>query len=244
MNFVRVARLAGSLCRPAPALLAAAAWGLPGFSSAGTVARWLYDQPTVARLDSSKLNLGAGAWTVEGWFWLDSTARAEGSILEIGSGHPGTPELATRLTVLPEENALCLTGLGPIPEGPDARFSRRIEYANPDGPPGGAAIVVSAMLGADQPLPRGVWFHAAVVHTATDVLILFLDGRQAAAAPLRMIALPEAFALQLTIGCDARTCRPFPGAIDELRVSDHAVYTRDFAPPASFSTQADRSHPP
>lgn len=183
----------------------------------------------------SRLNLGAHDWTVECWLRLDPAVQEEGVLWEIGTGPRGENELLTRISVLPRENAFALAGLAPPVR--DARVTRRVEFPNPEGPPGGEADLWSATLAADGgPLPRATWFHLAFVHAEdTADLTLYLDGKRRAVAPSRLRALPRGDEAYVSVGGDGTGGRPFLGAIDELRVSDHRVYTGDFAPPGSFS---------
>lgn len=180
----------------------------------------------------SRLNLGAHDWTIECWLWLEGGAAAEGVIFEIGSGPPGANELVTRFSVLPRENAFVLAGIGPVLPGDAESAGRRIEFSDPAGPPDGVARVEQATLTlTGAALPRRQWFHVALVHEGEGgTLRLFLAGRGAAVAPARLMALPRGPAAYLALGCDGRRARVLAGAIDELRVSDHAGYTRDFAP--------------
>ncbi len=175
------------------------------------------------RVTASPLNLGAGDWTIEGWFLLDPESDEEGVIFELGTGLRGQDDLVTRLSVRPRENTFVLAGLAPPAPGPATAAARRVEFANPDGPPGGAATLLTATLAADQPLLRGDWFHAAVTHSADGVLRLWLDGVLSATALADLRALPGDTAGTLALGSDTHARHPFPGAIDELRVSDHAV---------------------
>jgi hypothetical protein len=193
----------------------------------------------------SRLNLGAHDWTVEAWLFLDRNASAEGTLLEIGSGAPGETRLLTRLSVVPQEDAFALVSLSPSPDEASGVVTNRIEYPNPEGPPSGMAFVRTTTLAlAGGALPRATWFHVALVHTAESGAIrLFIDGRQQAVAALNVMALPHGGEAYVSIGCDARWQTPLPGAVDELRISDHAVYTTDFAIPPSFSPP-DSDEPP
>ena len=200
-------------------------------------------RPAPANVTDSKINLGAGDWTVECWLWLDSGATAEGVILELGAGPRGTNALVTRLGLRPFERTFCLSGLGPVSDQPNAPLAQRVEYANPEGPPGGVARLFTATLTANQPLPRDRWFHAAVVHTSADELRLYLDGRFAAMTSVQMLALPHGDEAYLAVGGDGRSERLFPGMIDELRVSDAALYRADFLPPTGFPAPTLQSAP-
>ncbi len=238
---------------------------LPGIGRAETVALWLFDGPApvgatrvpgkfgaayrpagdtaaapaseggagaAASPTDSRLNLGAGDWTLECWLRLDAGAADEGVLFEIGCGPRGTGELVTRFSVLPRENAFALAGLVSAAAG----ALRRIEWPSPDGPPAGEAwLDVATLVPAGAALPRGRWFHVALVHAVeAGGLRLYLDGRHCAVAALRLRALPHGAEAYVALGCDGRGRRVLAGAIDELRVSDHAAYAEDFAPPGSF----------
>ena len=192
--------------------------------------------PSRANPTDSRLNLGASDWTIECWLRLDADAGDEGNegtILEIGTGPRGTSELATRFSVLPRENAFALACVESEAHG----IAKRVGFPNPAGPPGGVAwlrTVTLALSGA--PMPRGAWFHVALVHlAASGELRLFLDGRRCAAAVTKVTALPRGAESYLSIGRDGAAGRRLRGALDELRVSDEAVYAGDFSPPGSFS---------
>ena len=164
----------------------------------------------------SKLNLGTGDWTIECWLRLDPAAQAEGTIFEIGAGPRGENEHLTRFSVLPEQNAFALTQRSPV----------------------------TLALGTEKLAPND-WIHVALVHTgATGELRLFANGKSRASASLKMDALPHGDEAYVSIGRDGRWARPLLGVIDELRISDHAVYTADFAPPASFSRMQRAVRPP
>ena len=186
----------------------------------------------VANPMDSRLNLGAHDWSVECWLWLDASATDEGVIYEIGSGPPGANELVTRFSVWPRENAFVLTGLGPVAPGDAESVGRRIEFSDPAGPPDGVARLEHVTLApVGSALPRQQWVHVALGHdAAAGLLRLFLGGRLSATAPARLTALPRGPAAYVALGCDGRRDRVLPGAMDELRVSDHAGPARDFKP--------------
>lgn len=187
----------------------------------------------VANPMDSRLNLGAHDWTLACWLWLDTGDTGEGVIFEIGSGPAGANELVTRFSVLPRENAFVLAGLAPVVPGAAASVGRRIEFSDPAGPPDGVAHLEHVTLGVSGAgLPRRQWVHVLLGHdAAAGVLRLFLGGRLSALAPLRLMALPRGPAAYVALGCDGRRERVLPGALDELRVSDHAAPGRDFTPP-------------
>ncbi len=192
----------------------------------------------------SRLNLGASDWTIECWLRLDADLDTgdednEATILEVGTGPRGKSELVTRFSVLPRENAFALACLESEAHG----IAKRVEFPNPAGPPGGVAwrrTVTLALSGA--PMPRGAWFHVALVHVAASgELSLFLDGRRCAVAFTKITALPRSAESYLSIGHDGAAGRRLRGALDELRVSDDAVYAGDFSPPGSFSPVLPRA---
>lgn len=188
----------------------------------------------------TRLNLGADDWTLECWLWLEGGATSEGVIYEIGAGPPGMGELVTRFSVVPREETFVLAGIVRLAPGEPAPVGRQIEFNDPAGPPHGVARLEEVTLGPGAPLPRRRWFHVALVHGAGEgMLRLFLDGRAVAAAPARLAALPRGPAAYLALGCDGRRARVLAGAIDELQVSDHAGYMRDFSPAAPSSLPAN-----
>ena len=195
-----------------------------------------------ANVTDSKLNLGAGDWTLEGWFQFARDAQTEGVVFEIGAGPRGENELVTRFSVLPTENAFALTHLSAAASG---AVAKRVEFPNPAGPPPGSASIETATLPVgDGQLPRESWCHVALVHSAAaGELRLFVDGKNRAVARLKMVALPRDDEAYVSVGRDGRWGRALPGAIDELRVSDVAVYRADFTPPASFSRLHNGSRP-
>lgn len=193
-----------------------------------------------------KIELGERDWTIECWLRLDATAADEAVIFELGVGRRDDTELVTRLTVAPRENALVMSGLGPISANA-AAVARRIEYPNPGGPPAGVAELRSAVLAArDLQLPRATWFHLAVVHSADrDELRLFVDGRSRAVARAGFIALPPVGERYVAVGRDGRGQRKLAGLIEDLRVSDRAGYRGDFTPRRAATPAGTKAaHPP
>jgi hypothetical protein len=200
------------------------------------------DGPRLAGVNNptdTRLNLGADDWTLACWLWLEAGAAAEGVIYEIGAGPPGESELVTRCSVVPREETFVLAGIVRVAPDDPVPLGREIEFNDPAGPPQGVARRVDVTLAPGTPLPRDRWFHMALVHVAGDgMLRLFLDGRMAAAAPVRLSALPRGSAAYLAIGCDGRRANVLAGAIDELHVSDHAAATREFKPGVPASAPA------
>jgi hypothetical protein len=190
-----------------------------------------------ANATESRLNLGAHDWTVECWLRLNRDATEEGTLFEVGSGPRGENQLVTRFSAVPRENAFALSYLSPVAGHAAGDAAGRIEFANPEGPPRGIAYARSTSLALNGPaLPRDAWFHVALVHTAASgELRLFVDGKQRAVAAADIMALPHGDEAYVSVGRDGRWQRPLSGAMDELRISDHAVYTTDTTAPVSFS---------
>ncbi len=191
----------------------------------------------LANPTDSRLNLGAHDWTIECWLHLDPIASDEGVIFEIGSGPRGADDFVTRFSVLPRENAFALSCLVSAATG----LARRVEFANPEGPPSGVAWrhVATLALGDDVKLTRAGWFHVALVHDGLKrELRLFLDGRPLALAVLAFRALPRGDQAYLSIGRAGDGRRVLAGAIDELRVCDHAVYDQIFTLPAGRAVES------
>jgi hypothetical protein len=182
------------------------------------------------------LNLGAQDWTIECWLWLAARADTEAVICEIGAGGAAETELVTRFAVLPSENGFVLTGIGHR-AGPSVPL-KRIEYSNPEGPPGGVAYVETVTLPLTAPVPREQWFHVALVHRENGALRLYVGGLLAAIGTAEVEALPPHIRGYIYLGCDGRSDRVLNGAIDELRISAAAIYLADFTPSDSFSHAA------
>lgn len=194
----------------------------------------------VANPTDSRLNLGAHDWTIECWLRLDPTASDEGVIFEVGTGRRGADDFVTRFSVLPRENAFAFSCLVSAPTG----LAPRVEFANAEGPPGGVAWRHVATLAlAEVRWPRAGWFHVALVHDRLKrELCLFIEGRPCAVAALAFRALPRGDQSYVAIGRAGDGQRVLAGALDELRVSDHAVYDQRFAPPARRAGETrDRS---
>ena len=209
--------------------------------SASTPAQATGAKPPMPRNPTdSSLNLGGGAWTVEAWLQLDERATEEGVLLEIGTGPRGHDDLVTRLSLLPRENAVVVSGLAPVEDDGTGAVARRVEFPDPGGPPSGTALLINVTLVADFPLPRARWFHTAVVRSLAGEMRLFVDGVPCAVARTGFRPLPRGNQAYLMLGSNALGGRPFPGLIDELRVSDHAVYSTRFAP----ARDADADAPP
>lgn len=156
------------------------------------------------------LNLGDFDWTVEFWFRLDPDAGGTGVVLEIGSGPRGENEIVTRLML----------------DVADGAFT----FAQP-GMPAPVRLTTNAAA-----LRDGAWHHAAFVHARERGEIRhFVDGREAGKAAASLRRLPEGEEAYLSLGRDGLWQRPFPGALDEVRISTGQVYTRAFTPPSSFA---------
>jgi hypothetical protein len=168
---------------------------------------------------ASALNLGGGDFTVEAWLRLDPGAAGEGVLLELGSGPRGGEAPVTRLSLHPAEG--------------------RFELVNT---PSETRLAIPTDAGA----LADAWAHVAFAYDAQrGVLRHFVDGRlQGAPLRVRLAPLPPGAGDYASIGRDGRWERPLPGAVDELRVSDAALYAADFAPPGSLSRRAGAPPPP
>jgi hypothetical protein len=196
-----------------------------------------------ANATDSKLNVGANDWTIECWLKLDAAANGEGTIFEIGSGPRGENDLLTRFSVLPRENAFSFTALAPMAD--PGGLARRIDFPNPEGPPGGVAFVRSTTLALPgAPLPRDRWIHVALMHVAAvHELRLAVEGKIVAVSPVQLMALPRGDEAYVSIGRDGRWSRMLAGTLDELRISDDVVPAGDFPPPGSFSKMHNGARP-
>lgn len=170
-----------------------------------------------ANATGAKLNLPAADWTFEFWFNPDAPATPaatapDGVLFEIGSGPRGENDTVTRLVHRPSANSFIWQN--------NTTF---IELKT-------SALASAASV-------SGKWIHCAFVrdHAARE-LRLYIDGRLQSRAPAaQWAALPHGDEAYVSLCRDGLWQRPLAGAIDELRVSDTALYSADFTPPASFS---------
>jgi len=163
------------------------------------------------------LNLGKGDFTVEFWLRLEGDGSEEGVVLEIGAGPRGENEVVTRLTLLASEGEFHL-------------------FNQPSG--------TTARLRTDVAALRRGWVHCAVVYDhARGDLRHFVNGRLESTVAARLKGLPEGAEDYVSLGRDGRWGRRLNGTLDEMRVSDHAVYRDAFPIPASFSTRNAQPRP-
>jgi len=159
-----------------------------------------------ANATETRLNLGAFDWTVEFWF-RPGAGGGEGVVFEVGAGPRGENEVVTRLTLVADRKAFRL-------------FNQ----------PSGVALDIPTAL-------ANSWQHLAFVYSAGQgQLRHYVAGKpQPLPARAKMQALPKGEEAYFAVGRDGLWNRPLPGAIDELRFSDHQAYTAQFQPPDSFS---------
>lgn len=198
-----------------------------------------------ATLTATAPVLGAHDWTVECWLRLNHTAGGEGVIFEFAAEGVAANPLVIRFTVRPEENAFALTAPSARGDGNVAVGAKRVEYSSADGPSAGVALLQSTTLALEgAPLARDQWLHVALVHAAAaESVRLFVDGRFRAVATVALAPLPPAEHVHLIVGSDRSGACLLDGGLDELRISNHAVYSVDFTPPGSFSKQRKRLAP-
>ncbi len=156
------------------------------------------------------LNLGEFDWTVEFWFRVNDASAPSGVVIEIGAGPRGEND---RVTQLAFDASKAIFELFNEPAG------TRVQLASPR-----------------QAWADGAWHHAAFVYAVADHRLQhFLDGLPAAAGAATLRRLPPGEEAYLSVGRDGHWARPFPGALDELRISRGQVYTKAFTPPGSFA---------
>ncbi len=176
--------------------------------------------PGFANPTDTKLNLGDFDWTVEFWFLptRPGGAGADGVVFEMGEGPRGENDHVTRLAFKADHKGFTLVNQ---PSGTKLAIASS-----------GAALA-------------GGWHHLAFVYAASERQMRhYVDGvLQALPAKAALKALPRAGEAYFSIGRDGLWQRPLPGRIDELRFSDHQVYTAAFRPPGSFSATYGRGLP-
>ncbi|MBL9208427.1 MAG: LamG domain-containing protein, partial [Opitutaceae bacterium] len=155
------------------------------------------------------LNLGRGDFTFEFWLKAATEASAEGVVFEVGSGPRGENDVVTRLSFDPAANEFRL-------------------FNQPAG--------VTARLPTDRAKLLREWTHCAVVYDAARGEVRhYLDGRLKATVAARLAALPEGKEDYVSLGRDAVWGRPLAALLDEVRISDEALYREAFPVPGSFS---------
>lgn len=174
--------------------------------------------PGFLNATDGKLNLGGFDWTVEFWFLRTSESASEGVVFEIGEGPHGESDHVTRLSL-------------------DTGGAGFTLYNQPRN----VKLAIPANSGA---LRRG-WHHLAFVYSAAErQLHHYVDGApQRLPARVALLALPHGDEAYFSVGRDGFWRRPLPGRIDELRFSDHQVYTAAFRPPGSFSVTYSKGLP-
>lgn len=158
----------------------------------------------------SPLNIGATDFTIEFWLKVDTAASGDGVVFELGSGPRGENDVVTRLSFSPAKAAF--------------------EFSNQ---PSRTHVTLASDAAA---LRSGKWVHCALVYDSGKGLLRhFANGRSQSVTAVRLKALPKGDEDYWSIARDGTWQQPLPGAIDELRLSDHQAYVGDFKPPASFS---------
>lgn len=97
-----------------------------------------------------------------------------------------------------------------------------------------------ARVTAPQPLPEGQWTHIAGVFDGNS-LVLYLDGQEAARRKAQGKRTLNTLPLYLGADPDEKgnPSRPFPGWVDEIRLSKNARYTAPFQPARQQQPDAD-----
>jgi hypothetical protein len=175
-------------------------------------------KPPFANPTKTRLNLGDFDWTVEFWFCPTQPTGGEGVVFEIGRGPRGANPTVTRLLLNTDRSGFTFQN---------------------------APAEVEVFLPSDAAALTHGWHHFAFVYAAKEQQLRhYVDGRL---QPLPMRAalqsLPRGPEAYFSVGRDGRWERPLPGRLDELRFSDHQVYTAPFKPPGSFSITYGRGLP-
>jgi len=159
---------------------------------------------------SEPLNLGARDFTVEFWLKPGGSEVNEGTVFEIGSGPRGENNLVTRFSFDPVQ----------------ATF----EFFNQPSQ-------TNAVLMSDRAaLNSGEWVHCAVVYdSAKGELRHYLNGHLESTIAAKLKPLPVGDEDYWSIGRDGLWQHPLAGALDEMRISDEAIYRADFTVPSSFA---------
>ena len=193
-------------------------WMNATFSALATNGDKHLRSPGFLSATDGKLNLGAFDWTVEFWFLRTRESATGGVVFEIGEGPRGENDHVTRLTL-------------------DAGGTGFTLYNRP----GNVKLAIATNADA---LQRG-WRHLAFVYSVGERLLRhYVDGALQPLPPNAALqALPHGDEAYFSLGRDGLWGRPMPGRIDELRFSDHQVYTTTFRPPGSFSVTYGKGLP-
>lgn len=161
----------------------------------------------------SRLNLGNFDWTVEFWYLPTRRTGDEGVVIELGSGPRGQNRDVTRLALAADQRSFS--------------FTNRANETQLVIPSAGAALKPG----------RSEWHHLAFVFDAANrQLRHYVDGQlQQLPARCELRPLPEGEHDYLSVGRDSTWKKALPGRLDELRISDHQVYSGQFTPPETFS---------
>jgi hypothetical protein len=182
-------------------------WMNATFCALATTGEKHLRSPGFANVTDTKLNLGDFDWTVE--FWFLPTREPGGVVFEIGEGPRGENGHVSRLTLDAGEASFTLVNQ-----------------------PGGVELKIASSAGGAKQ-----WTHLAFVYDlAARQLRHFVDGvLQPLPTKAALKALPHGEEAYFSIGRDGLWRQPLSGRMDELRFSDHQVYTNSFRPPGSFS---------
>lgn len=155
---------------------------------------------------TSSLNV-TGSMTLEAWIWVDTNSTAD--YLTIASRYGPEPA-----SVTPDGGYRLSIVQGKL------RFSTHINYAQSE-----------SVIG-DTPITKGAWHHVAgVFDSSGSKLRVYLDGHLD--GQVNSTLAPTSGTTSLSIGADPYggiTYDPFKGLIDEVRLSNVALYSIDFSP--------------
>ncbi|MCX8092329.1 MAG: LamG domain-containing protein, partial [Verrucomicrobiae bacterium] len=193
-------------------------WENAHFSALMTAGESHLRKPPFANPTETQLNVGDFDWTVEFWFCPTRAPGAEGVVFEIGQGPRGRNEVVTRLLLNADRSGFTLQN---------------------------AAGEVGLFVPSDGGALTSGWHHFAFVYSAAEQQLRhYVDGRLQPLPPRAALRrLPHGAEAYFTVGRDGRWQRPLPGRLDELRFSDHPVYTAPFQPPGSFSVTYGKGLP-
>ena len=165
----------------------------------------------------TRLNLGDFDWTIEFWFKPIPDRDRPGVVFEIGSGPRGENDRVTRLTLDPRAG--------------NFRLYNHTSGAN--------RIIPSDSRALRSP----DWNHFAFVYRSADErLDHYVNGKRVGAPnPLPIEALPFGEEAYFSIGKTGMWNDLLPGALDELRFSDHAIEPGELRERSSLSRRFQKS---
>jgi hypothetical protein len=167
-----------------------------------------------------RLNLGYLDWTIECWFQAAGPQPVAATLFELRNeqDYPRGLPMENALRLAPDRTHFLLIS---------RTTTRKLNEA---GAPGATYTLELPIPTDSARLNDGAWHHLAFCYSAAErQLRHYVDGR------LQSLPAKGGFLPMLGVLASFTICAELRGRLDEYRISDRVRYTRDFAPPESFS---------